>query len=50
MELSELSLYIIIGILTAIAYSLKRIYLMEVRLIKLDKNIQELLKSIKKRK
>ena len=48
--MQEVSLYIIMGILIAISYSLRRLYLLEIKISKIDRNIQNLIKKPKKKK
>lgn len=50
--MQEISLYIILGILFAIAYSLRRIILLETQIARIDKNIQHMIqpKKITKRR
>jgi len=45
--MEKISLYIILGILFAIAYSLKRIFLLETQIANIDKNIQNMIKPKK---
>ncbi len=49
-SMQEISLYIILGILIAIAYSLRRIFLLETQIARVDKNIQKMLKPKTKRR
>lgn len=48
--MQELILYVILGVVIAIAYSIRRLYSMEVKLVQIDQNIEDLLRKHKSRR
>ncbi len=48
--MQEVVLYMILGVVIAIAYSIRRLYSMEVKLLSIDRNIEGLLRKPKSKR